>query len=130
MVTTIYLVSDGSYSDYSVLGLYSTMEKAEYARTLYAAENGIEKIELDDLPPHPPGELAWSVMISDNGDVYRVSQIAPYDDTYVGIKSYRHDAWQDRKSGRSFYLWARDEAHAIKIATEKRREMLAMGTWQ
>jgi hypothetical protein len=129
-MTTIYLVSDGNYSDYSVLGLYSTMEKAQYARTLYAAENGIEKIELDDLPPHPVGELAWGVMIASDGDVHRVSRIAPYDDTYTGVRSHQVAAWRDRKAGRTFYLWARDEAHAIKIATEKRREMLAMGTWQ
>jgi hypothetical protein len=124
----VYMVTDGTYSDYSVLGVYSTCEKAEYAQTLHAADNDIDELELDDLPLHPPGKLAWSVMIAGDGDVQRVSRIAPYDNAF-GVELHRHAAWRDRKAGWTFRVWARDEAHAIKIATEKRREMLAMGTW-
>jgi hypothetical protein len=130
VVTTIYLVSDGEYSDYSVLGVYSTMEKAEYARKLYAATNGIDEIELDHIPPHPPGELRWVVRILDDGEVKGVFQTTPDEDEYHPVMSTREKYWGGEiKPGRVFQLWARDSAHAIKIATEKRREMLAMGTW-
>jgi hypothetical protein len=129
-MTKVYMVTDGEYSDYSVIGVYSTREKAEYAQTLYAAENGIDELELDHIPPHPPGELRWGVRILDNGDVVSVFQTTPDEDKCLQVESTRQKYWGGEvKPGRSFLLWARDQAHAIKIACEKRREMLALGTW-
>lgn len=37
----IYVVTDGQYSDYHICGMYSTPEKAELAKKLYAADNEI-----------------------------------------------------------------------------------------
>jgi hypothetical protein len=125
----IYLVSDGEYSDYTVLGLYSTKEKAEEAQLLYTAEY-IEEFELDAIPPHPPGELRWSVHMKDNGDVPFVHQF-PAKDEYVPFESGRmlfEGRWP-KTDGRFMYLWARDKEHAIKIASEKRREMIVSGEW-
>jgi hypothetical protein len=126
---TIYLVSDGEYSDYTVLGLYSTKEKAEEARALYAA-NYIEEFELDYLPPHPPGELLWRVYMLDNGDVTDVNQGSP-SEKFVPFESNRFFLTSDypKTVGRMLALWARDKEHAIKIASEKRREMLVSGEW-
>ena len=122
---TIYLVSDGEYSDYSILGLYSTKEKAEEARALYAAER-IEEWEVDVLPPHPPGELRWIVHVHDSGDVVSVEPQTA-EDKYVAFESFRK--YWEPKDARILTLWARDKEHAIKIASEKRREMIVSGEW-
>ncbi len=57
--TTIWLVSDGSYSDYHVLGIYSTHELAVAAKEAHNAYNEIEEWELDQIPPGPPGLFYW-----------------------------------------------------------------------
>jgi hypothetical protein len=129
-MTKIYMVASGEYSDYRVLGLYSTMEKAEYAHKLYNADSEIDEIELDYLPPHPPGELLWNVLVLDNGDVLYISRLSLDEAVSLQVYSSRVRHWAGLVNpGRLFRLWAHDKAHAIKIATEKRREMLAMGTW-
>ena len=43
-MTKVYMVTDGWYSDYSVLGIYSTKAKAERAKELYAAGNDVDEI--------------------------------------------------------------------------------------
>ena len=121
---TVYLVSDGEYSDYSILGIYSTKEKAEEALALYAAKY-IEEWEIDVLPPHPPGELRWIVNVQDSGNILSVEP-ASAEEKYVAFKSFRK--WLEPDT-RILILWARDKDHAIKIASEKRREMIVSGEW-
>jgi hypothetical protein len=128
-MTTIYLVSDGEYSDYSVYGLYSTLEKAKQAQELYAA-GYIEEFELDYLPPHPPGELLWAVWMKDSGDIKTVKRIRAREQ-YSPFSSIRVlcEGWYPKTDGRRMEIWARDQEHATKIASEKRREMLVSGEW-
>ena len=128
-MTTLYLVSQGDYSDYSVLGIYSTPEKAEYAVRLYGDDSRIEQYELDGMPPHPPGELRWHVQIMANGDVVSAFQVAPENEYRPIVPLYQSLYGGQQKPNCIFQIWARDKNHAIKIATEKRREMLANGTW-
>ena len=127
--TTIYLVSDGEYSDYTVLGIYSTKEKAQEAMELYAA-NYIEEFEIDYLPPHPPGELRWTVYMKDDGSVMEAKRASP-SETFKKLESFRFSSeclWP-KTDGRTLIFWARDKEHAIKIASEKRREMIVSGEW-
>jgi hypothetical protein len=123
----MYLVSSGQYSDYSVLGIYSTKEKADEAVAIYAADNDIEEWDVDDLPPHPPGEFRWSITMLDNGDVASISNY-PAGLTYAPLESYR-PFWPSQKNRRVLILWARDKEHAVKIASEKRREMIVNDEW-
>ena len=50
---TVYVVTEGSYSAYHIIGIYSTKEKAEkvklYHSTLYECPD-IEEWEIDDIP--------------------------------------------------------------------------------
>ena len=119
-MTTVYLVTDGSYSDYRVLGVYSTEEKAKSAVELFHAQNDIEEFEIDAIPEHPPGMLAWSVVMEANGDTRLVRRESPLE-----------DRWAPYGDGRAciFYLWAKDEEHALKIANERRTSLIALGEW-
>ena len=124
-MTTIYLVTDGSYSDYRVLGVYSTKEKAEHAKRLFAADNEIEEYELDATPDSPPGMLAYQVSMLVSGDVKDTWQ-----DTVEGFESrwYVTAQW-----GADvlvvFNVWARDIEHAVKISNEWRAQIVALGLW-
>jgi len=123
--TTIWLVSDGSYSDYHVLGIYSTHELAVAAKEAHNAYNEIEEWELDQIPPGPPGLFYWHVAMDRAGNstsAKRVSNVraTPFSCAWA---PYRDN---DRVS---FFAWAADEQHAVKIANERRTALIASGQW-
>lgn len=115
-MATVYLVTEGSYSDYSVLGAYSTREKALEAKEFFDADNDIEEFELDHLPESkvPQGQLAYMVIMGVDGNVTRVSRRSneramegkwhPYGDNLHVV----------------FDVFAKDDVHAVKIANERR----------
>lgn len=126
-MTTIYLVTTGDYSDYHVLGAYSTKTKAERAQDLYQAYD-IEEYELDDMPDAPPGLVYWRVEMDRDGNTQHIMrQSAPGEPPVmdwrpgfgkIGAQPYV-----------AFSVWAKDEAHAIKIANERRTRLIADGEW-
>ena len=115
----IYLVTDGCYSDYRVLCVCSTRELAEEAKKLYMADNDIEEYVLDGLPEHPPGMLFYSVRMNAQGDTEIVERSAASD-----------ESWNPSSSGYvAFRVWAYDDQHAVKIANERRAQLIANNEW-
>jgi hypothetical protein len=116
----IYLVTDGEYSDYRIVGAFSTMEKAERGKVLLASYNDVEEFELDGIPGSPPGLLPFKAVMKRNGD-----NANAWRETIDGFKpAHRFTQWD---GGMWFwtYTFARDKEHAIKIANEKRIMELA-----
>ena len=68
MTNTIYVLTEGSYSDYHIIGVYSTKELAEKAEFLYP-DSEIEEYSLDNVSQYPPNMKAWCVLFV-NGDAY------------------------------------------------------------
>ena len=122
----LYLVSDGTYSDYAVIGIYSTLELAERARLLFATDNSIEDYELDDIPETPPGLLPYLVRMDRNGnttdDPCRVSVGGGELSEPKPVSISYGDAY-------SFEVWADSIEHAVKIANEKRLQLIATNQW-
>ncbi len=125
---TLYLVSCGSYSDYSVVGVFSTREHAEKfmaasgRRDQRATDfNDVEKCELDkDIPAIDSGLLPFSVEMQRDGNQAKANR----------SRADLVDAGRGRWFGHLAHafrceVWARDEQHAIKIANEKRVALLA-----
>ena len=128
-----YVLTEGEYSDYHIVGVYSTKENAEAVKRWIVAEDDdsyiaslidIEEYELD------PGVDA----IRQGLNAYRTQM--SWDGTTDGV--YRVDADYDRESfigskieanwwGVSGQVFARDEQHAVKIVNEKRAQMIAAG---
>ena len=122
------MVTDGSYSDYHVVGIYSTSEKAEYAKNLYMASNDVHVMEVDSIPDHPAGHLPWNVSMDINGDVSGVNRTAGdnmYHKWYPTFECELPSGDKWKFSGFTFCVWAENEAHAVKISSERRREVLA-----
>ena len=75
MSNTIYILTKGEYSDYYIIGAYSSMELANKAKVLYPASE-IEEYDLDIIPEHPPGMVKWIVRI-ENGQLSMCYQVSP-----------------------------------------------------
>ena len=113
---TIYVLTEGSYSDYHIIGAYSTKELAKEAQSLYE-DSEIEEYGLDYIPEHPPGMSAWHVSIRNGNliDPYTF-QVNPFDEQIPREIEYEY---HDGETGYFVYCWAVDKEHAQKIALDK-----------
>jgi hypothetical protein len=115
---TIYILTEGEYSDYHIIATYSTRELAEEAQK-HCPNSDIEEYELDalEIPEHPPGHFAWRVNINakTNAINYTAQQIS------LGVYSEPNEKYYDNVVYSCFevYCWARDKEHAEKIALDK-----------
>lgn len=129
-MTKIYIVSTGDYSDYCIMGVYSTHDKAIDAEAFYAGE--IQEFELDEVPPHPKGLKYFRVEMPESGE-FRIRHIEG-----DGIESLIKTGYME--SGIGFFeprppyyvlkVWAKDTQHAAKIANEKRSQIITSGEWE
>lgn len=118
----VYALTKGSYSDYHIVGIYSSSEKAAEAKLLYGEDSGIEEYELDYLPEHPPGHLMYMVQMNAAGHTGIVK-------TESADNSVRE--WVPYGDGENvaFMMWATSVEHAVKIANERRAQLIANNEW-
>lgn len=121
----VYVLTKGDYSDYHIIGVYSTRDEAEKGVIEYDSEWGtpsIEEWDVDKHPAHPEGMLAYKVHMDRDGnsEVHR-----------EGCDDFKGDDWAPYGDNQrvSFRMWARDEQHAVKIANERRMQQIASGQW-
>ncbi|MBR2248771.1 MAG: hypothetical protein IJ880_17455 [Bacilli bacterium] len=46
---TVYVVTDGEYSDYHIVGIFSDREKAEICVAIKTEDGGVEEWDVDDI---------------------------------------------------------------------------------
>lgn len=119
----VYVVTAGDYSDYRVCCVCSTEEKADEAARLFASDNTPMAYELDDFPRHPNGMFPYWVEMDAEGNTIGVR--------CVPVEGSEPPEWQPGYSHRwvIFRMWAVDEKHAVKIANERRAQLIAFGEW-
>ena len=119
----IYVVTQGSYSDYRIVAVYSDEEMAnERAAQEYDAT--VEGYDLNPPLDHELGTRGYKVVMSKDGSS-RVD--------IVGVYS-GEDAWYAANGNRAidaiFYIsFKGDKNQAIKIANERRIMLIASGEW-
>ena len=113
----VFMVSEGSYTDYTVRGVYSTAELAQEAVKRYAG-NPVEEFDLDAMPELRDGQYAWRVDFSSDGKVTRIET------TSLEINYQRPSGFVRADKTACIHCFARDEAHAVKTASEVRVIML------
>ena len=122
----VYMVTDGSYSDYMVLGIYSTKAKAEKAKVLFNADNEIDTIDLDVVPKTSRGMLKWVVEMDRNGNVKGVSrETCEYHSSRASVRITFGEYVTYLRAA----IWAKDEEHAVKVANEWRTRIVANNLW-
>ena len=122
----MYLVTDGCYSDYHVMGVFDDKELAK--KYIKSFGGGIEEYELNPAEPFLRlGYKPYSLQIDIYGKYWTAEPIK---------KSYWHDIsdigevdYYPKDKIMTLVLWAKDKQHAIKIAREKRREFIVKMDW-
>lgn len=142
MSETVFVIEQGSYSDYRVVGVYTTREAADMVCAAINAEETWEKAEVAEWPLNPAaGELnagrsMHRVVMRRDGTVEecRKQDITAYNISgswsiwrRSTAPAYRGRGIQDALTA---MVWADDSQHAIKIVNERRGQMIAMGEWE
>jgi hypothetical protein len=136
MKTTVFAVECGEYSDYHVLGVYSTREKAQAMLNAIFRPNGDGTYKVGygddqptivewDLDPGveelQQGYVRFEVEMKRDGEVRHVRE--QIDGCGVTPRFYSHP-WALRAD-----VWAKNNNHAVKIVNERRAQMIANGEW-
>lgn len=130
-MTTVYVVTTGSYSDYGIVAIFSTRETAEMLirncpEGTYPAYNDIEEYELDKFEEQiKQGKQQWWVRMRENGTVDTVQEESPPIDIGVQVFNTSHDGVMMIVT-----TWADNKEHAIKIANERRSALIASNQWE
>lgn len=121
---TVWLVTRGEYSDYSVVGIFSSKENAlKYSKHIPDVHGPVE-VEVDGLLPELNTTRYWIIDMERDGTVIEAySRPVDYKyitcdfDVYLGSGSRPKYNWIGKADSRE---------HAIKICNEKRIQHIAM----
>jgi hypothetical protein len=125
----VYIVTSGDYSGYGIDAVFSTREVARQYITLMGGEY-VEEWDLDaHLDKYSRGLLPWRVIMERDGKSRSSSResvdLANQNDTrlthYLGVPEGVYTMIT--------YMWAKDEEHAVKIANERRAQLIARNQW-
>jgi len=132
-MSSIFIVTDGNYSDYHIIAAFSTRDLAE----AFVAGSGIgdveehplDRCEMIGLRPFAL-DMDWDGRAGSIREGYSDSlknNIHPFDNEYQRTDpAWTHASPDHVFSGlRCDQVWARDEQHAIKIVNEYRIQYLA-----
>jgi len=136
----IYAVNAGSYSDYRIIAIFSTMEKANEFMAAVPSRD-YNDVEIFDLDPNTSdlikrGYAIWRINMLKDGTTESItkSDADIYSVTRTGTTMW----WRTKAP---FYkdkgvpdclistVWAKTEKQAVKIANEHRLKMIALGQW-
>ena len=139
-MSKVYVLTEGSYSDYGIEGVFATKEGAEaYIRRFPGLHRDydIEEYELDYLANCDEaanaekilnGRSRYCVTMRMDGTVLSVDDITSTDTDEVNSFDLYRDT--DRETGEISqyirgYFYANDKEHAVKILNEKRALVIA-----
>lgn len=114
----VYIVSTGCYSDWSIVAICSSEEKAKDVMALYP-KSDLNEIETWELDAHGnrPGQRIWQVRMNPEGETSWVEPCPHLHEDYISSPE------------RCFHMFAKDKTHAVKIANERRIQLLAENKW-
>jgi hypothetical protein len=128
MSAKVYIVTTGEYSDYRVIAAYSTREGAD--RCVAAAMGSeVEEYDLDPFATElRDGWLMWEVRMTRNGHVTSARPVG-------GVPTVKWSLNFDVENRMYTSVIAKDREHAVKVATERRAQFIAMSgrewpTWE
>lgn len=140
---TIYVVTDGEYSDYHVEAIF---DDESLARSFVEATGDNMRIEEYELNPHEhslrDGYAYYQVKMHRNGDVHSVEKTSNITDckesrseiewehSWYGTDSRKSEyEYSDLDIVLSAFVMGKSEEHAIKIANEYRAHLIATDEW-
>lgn len=129
----VFVVTSGEYSDYGIDAIFTTRELAQLFIDAFNKnewrEFNIEDWELNPNETHlKQNRKAYFLRINKKGDIVDL-EVA---DTAYGFKQNISDAeisYTKNNEWMNIRCFANDDAHAVKIAGEKRAQILASNLW-
>jgi len=129
---TVFVVTQGDYSDYHITGIYTKRELAQAAVEHVEKEGGyyspsIEEWIVDNGPTIPHSYKLYTVGMQRDGSVFHSEEDTfggglPDDEERFSYSWFPLDGW-------SFKVVAKTMQHAIKIVNEKRIQLVANNDW-
>lgn len=135
---SVWMITSGEYSDYGVVGVFSTQELAQeykdaFNSSNYGNELYIEEIFLDpgNTSFHKMGRVVYRVMMDRDGNTQEISrdENRRLCDSESQANLINSD-WSTMGQRLYVLCWATDEKHAVKIANEIRVQKIANGEWK
>ena len=133
----IWIIQKGEYSDRHVVALATSQELADKAVEIYSG--GYDKasafeMETDDFPSFPPGMRPYNLVMRKDGTALWVEcndfEVAAKSGLYYEEFAQGYTVRDFREGVRfEFFVWATDEEHAVKVANERRTQLIATGEW-
>jgi hypothetical protein len=122
MAKSVWVLTNGSYSDTHIVGVYSSKENAEVAGRIFRDDSSIEEWRVDAMATEMRrGMVPWFVRLRrETGDVMEThQQTSSYgaSDPSVG---------EDVHKNLYTHVWAKSSLDAIKVASDRRRAFLAL----
>lgn len=139
--STIWMVEMGSYSDYHVVGIFTSRAKAQLVADVLNQNDSYDNATVAEYPLNPAvdelrkGYSCWFVLMLRDGTVEQCTL------WNINSSSLAGSVWLWRRTQASAYqgkgipdalkaeVWAKDAKHAIKIVNEHRTRMIAQGEW-
>ena len=145
----IYIVTAGEYSDYHIVAVFSTKEKADaFCAMFRKGEFDVVEYEVDaKVEAINKGLKQYHVNMNKDGSLFaggwsNPSGITLFKNENLLDNFQTEDYLLDLNFGKRYFdptvpkalhleviCWAKDEQHAIKIANEKRAQYSANGKW-
>ena len=137
-MTSVWVIEQGSYSDYRVVGVFSSRTYAEQALAILGAP--YEKPTIAEWPLDPAIQELNAGLTQWTGEMLRDGTMedcrptaAPHDLSPVlqiwkrsTASFYKNKGVQDCLHGT---VWAKNKTHAIKIFNEHRVQLIATNQW-
>jgi len=133
---TIWAIESGSYSNYHIVGVFSTREGAQLVLDFIKdSEAEIVEWELDPgVEGIRNGLQLFQVLMRRNGDVESIQLLS---NRYIesGAFVYRRSQapackGMNLEDVMNAHIWGKDAEQAIKAANEKRVQFIATGEWE
>ncbi len=132
---TIYIVTTGVYSDYTVRGVFDQHDVAE---SYVASFGGDDDVRIEHHLLNAPSDMRgdrhpYFVVIDRQGHIRSIDRtdpgIADLQDEVRDVTVWSAPHPREHFPALHVHCWARDPDHAAKIAGERRARMLAEGHW-
>lgn len=121
---TIYVVTEGVYSEYSIIGVFDDKSLAEKMASFSCNDGRVEEYTLNPFAPELSEGLShFTVWMNRDGSLkYEAHAATPLQEANPSLYIYRTGEM-------CFSCFARDKEHAVKMANDRRLIEIAEGRW-
>jgi hypothetical protein len=141
-MTSIWVVEQGAYSDYRVVGVFSSHENAQHVADAINKASSYNEATVAEWPLDPAvhelrqGFTPFLVVMREDGTAERCERqdVSGYElagsvEMWRRTQAPAYRGNPDKPDVLKALVWAKDGRHAVKIANEHRTRMIASGEW-